>query len=680
MGYTIDIDTGGTFTDGFFVVKDRVETVKVPTTPHDLTVCFLECIKAGAERFGIMIDDLLHQTDIIRFSNTIGTNTIIERDGSRIGLMVTKGCETLAPIHNQDGKPPLILPEMVIGIDEAMDISGNRIISPDGSAVMTAAQELIDRGARCLVVAFSNSEHNNVNERLVQKTIKNEYPRDFLGSVPVFLSSDISHRSGKTERINAAVLNAYIHNKLARLLYKAGETLRQKSYPKNLFIVHNNGAVARVAKTRAINTYNSGPVAGLSGARLIGQMYGAKTLISADMGGTSCDLGFVYNNQESYTLLPDVEGFPINVPMMAIRALGAGGGSIARVEEGRLKVGPQSAGALPGPACFGLGGQEPTVTDADLVLGILDPAYFLGGSMVLNYEKARDVIARKIAGPLGISVEDAAWKIKAEVDRIMGSEIAGLKHRLGKDEMPLLVIYGGAGAAHCCNIAKIAGLKKIVITPFSAIFSAFSSSTMDVGHFYTSRIDLPFTKACDFTVIKNAVLAMEKEAGRDMRGEGFSMEEVHLGLELFVKEADNNHEVKFDVDYHFYNDSDKTAQTLQKAGTFLNPSAAVNAPNMVITMASLKAAAKVPHYMIKKVPEASRNVGHAKKGSRNVFLETGNKAMELPVYDRSLITNGHSLTGPGLVESDQTSLFIPPDWALTVDEYNNIILEEVSSS
>ncbi|MCP4023995.1 MAG: hypothetical protein GY729_19290 [Desulfobacteraceae bacterium] len=265
---------------------------------------------------------------------------------------------------------------------------------------MAAAQGLIDRGARCLVVAFSNSEYNPANERFVRKTVKKEYPRDFLGSVPVFLSSDISHRSGDRERINAAVLNAYIHDKLARLLYKASENLRQRSYNENLFIVHNNGAVARVAKTRAINTYNSGPVAGLSGARLIGRLYGEKNLISADMGGTSCALGFVNNDQESYTLLPDVEGFRINVPMMAIRAIGAGGGSIASVQDGRLCVGPQSAGALPGPVCFDLGGNEPTVTDADLVLGILDPDFFLGGAMALNYDKARDIIAQKVAEPL----------------------------------------------------------------------------------------------------------------------------------------------------------------------------------------------------------------------------------------------------------------------------------------
>ena len=283
MGFTIDIDTGGTFTDGFFARGERFEMVKVATTPHDLTVCFLECIKAGAGRFGMSAEDLLYETDIIRFSNTIGTNTIIQRDGSKIGLLVTAGCEPLAPTSGDDGKSPIILDEMVFGIEEEVSSAGEVVKAPDAQEAMGSAQQLIDRGARCLVVALANSEFNPENERLVRQVIKREYPRDFLGSVPVFLSSDISGRSGEAERINAAVLNAYIHAKLVRLLYKAGEELRQRLYRKSLFIVHNNGAVARVAKTRAINTYNSGPAAGLLGARLIGQLYGADNLISADV-------------------------------------------------------------------------------------------------------------------------------------------------------------------------------------------------------------------------------------------------------------------------------------------------------------------------------------------------------------------------------------------------------------
>lgn len=678
MGYTIDIDTGGTFTDGFFVFKDRVETVKVPTTPHDLTVCFMECIKAGAVRFGVLVEDLLYDTDIIRFSNTIGTNTIIQRDGSRVGLMVTAGCEALAPIHSQDDKSPLIMPDMVISLEEQVTPSGKVVHTPDEASIMSAAQELIDRGARCLVVAFDNSEYNSQNERFVRKTIKNEYPRDFLGSVPVFLSSDISHRSGNTERINAAVLNAYIHGKLARLLYQASENLRQKSYNKNLFIVHNNGAVARVAKTRAINTYNSGPAAGLLGARLIGQLYGAENLISADMGGTSCDLGFVTDNQESYTLKPDVEGFGINVPMMVIRAIGAGGGSIAGVKEGRLQVGPQSAGALPGPVCFDLGGFEPTVTDADLILGILDPAFFLGGTMTLNYEKAAAVMMEKIAGPLGISLEEAALQIKTMVDQSMGAELSDLKDRLNADQDPMLVVYGGAGAAHCCDIAKFGGLKKIVLTPYSAVFSAFSSSNMDVGHFYSSRIDLPLAENSDFDRVGQAVSIMEKEARRDMRGEGFSMEEVALELELFAKKQGDDHEIKFNVAYDFFNDPALIKQTIQTAGDLLNSSVNGNSKDMVLTMAGLTARAKVPHYEIKKIPGALQGPDQAKKGYRKVFLEPGQQALEIPVYDRSLLTNGHRITGPGLVESEQTSLLIPSEWELIVDQYNNTLLEEVS--
>lgn len=680
MGYTIDIDTGGTFTDGFFVFDDRVETVKVPTTSHDLTVCFMECINAGAARFGVTVEDLLYETDIIRFSNTIGTNTIIQRDGSRVGLLITAGREDLAPTRNEEGKIPLVLPEMVLGLEEQVSQSGDTVKTPSEEAIMSASQELIDRGARCLVVALTNSEFNPKNEHFVRKTVKSEYPRDFLGSVPVFLSSDISRRSGEAERINAAVLNAYIHAKLARLLYKAGEDLRQRLYRKSLFIVHSNGAVARVAKTRAINTYNSGPAAGLLGARLIGQLYKVNDLISADMGGTSFDIGYVRNGQASYTLRPDVEGFRVNVPMMDISALGAGGGSIASVESGKLQVGPQSAGALPGPVCFDLGGLEPTVTDADLLLGILDPEYFLGGTMKLNNEKARAVMEEKVAKPLGVSVEEAALEIKAQIDETMGMEVKKLKKRLGGAQNPLLVVYGGAGPAHCCDMAKIAGLKKIVITPFSAVFSAFSSSNMDVGHVYYSRVDLPLNNKRDFKGMDQVMAVMEKEAERDIRGEGFSPDQADLALELFVEAKDKSIEVKFGVEYDFFSKPKMkdVKGVIQKALKLIGSETEADSQGLTLTMVSLTARAEVEHYKISEVPSASRDVKQANKGSRMLFLEAGKDPQEIPVYDRSRLTNGHMLNGPAVVESEQTTFFVPAGWKLTVDKYNNTVLEEVS--
>lgn len=677
MGYTIDIDTGGTFTDGFFLSGGQSASVKVPTTPHDLTVCFLKCIEAGAERLDLKAEDLLYQTEIIRFSNTIGTNTIIERNGEKVGLLLSKGKADLAPCSNGGGKSPLVVPDMVREISESTGPDGEIASAPDPEEVLSQAQALIDAGARCLVVAFTNSDCNPENERQARGFIKDLYPRDFLGSVPVFLSSDISRRGGEAQRINAAVLNAYIHSKLVRLLYKAGEELRQRQYGKNLFIVHNNGAVARVAKTRAINTYNSGPAAGLLGARLIGQLYGAGDLISADMGGTSFDLGFVSQGQPSYTLQPEVEGFAVNLPMLAIRAIGAGGGSIASVKDGVLQVGPQSAGALPGPVCFDLGGSEPTVTDADLVLGLLDPEYFLGGQMKLSAEKAREVLQAKVAEPLGVSLEEAALAIKKSIDQAMGDQLVKMKQDMGPDFDPLLVVYGGAGPAHICDIAKRAGLKKIVITPFSAVFSAFSSLSMDVGHLYYRRVNRKLDDPELGTALAGEMAAMEEEAQRDMRGEGFAPEQIAYGLELLIQPAEGGPEVKITAPAGLAEEAKALAEVESKARAEL----ALNGWNgdgpLLLGTLGLFAQAEAPHYEFPKMPAAANKLKDAVKGERAVFVQDGGQASQVSVYDRELMGNGHSLEGPALVESEHTTVYLPVGWGLKVDEYNNLLLEEV---
>lgn len=672
MGYTIDIDTGGTFTDGFFVKGDRVQTVKVPTTPHDLTVCFLECVKAGADRFGVPVEDLLYQTDIIRFSNTIGTNTIIQRDGTKIGLMVSAECENLAPTQSENGKPPLVAADMVIAMDEEVSRDGRVVRAPDERAAMGAAQKLIDQGARCLVVAFRHSEFNPSNEQLARRIIKGEYPRDFLGSVPVFLSSDISRRSGEVERINAAVLNAYIHSKLVRLLYKAGEDLRRRLYHGNLFIVHNNGAVARVAKTRAINTYNSGPAAGLLGARLIAELYGDEDVISMDMGGTSFDVGYVRKGQPSYTLTANVEGLAVNLPMLAIHAIGAGGGSIASVKNGKLQVGPQSAGALPGPVCFDLGGAEPTVTDADLILGLLDPMYFLGGAMKLNREKAAQTLEQKIAKPLGISVQAAALAVKNTVDETMGKEVAKVSKELGPGANPLLVVYGGAGPAHCCRLSQVAGIKRILITPFSAVFSAFSSSNMDVGHIYYRRAGIPLDEKMDMQALRRSFDEMRQEARRDMRGEGFSSEAGLEQIEFFVQNPSTGQEMKFTAHRDTLDDAKKMSDLLSQARHALKAD-----KGLMLTTLGLISQAPVPHYQIRKLPEAAYPVDKARKGSRPVLLDEKEGAKDLPVYDWSKLQNGHKIQGPAVIESEHTTALVRSGWILAMDHYGHALLEEV---
>lgn len=680
MGCTIDIDTGGTFTDGFFVKDGEVATVKVSTTPHDLTVCFQECIKAGAARLGLETNKLLYQTDIVRFSNTIGTNTIIQRNGSKIGLLVTSGQEQIDMIKDSSGEAPLVFPDMVMGLGEEVSATGEVVQAPDEDAALAAAQELIDRGARCLVVALANADLNPANERLVRKIVKREYPRDYLGSVSIFLSSDITRRPGQTQRLNAAVLNAYIHAPLVRLLYKAGEDLRRKLFSKTLFIGHNNGNVARVAKTRALNTYNSGPAAGLLGAKLLGGLYQSADLISADMGGTSFDVGFVRQGAPSYELEPPVEGFPVNLPMLGIKAIGAGGGSIARVEDGQLFVGPQSAGSLPGPACFGLGGQEPTVTDADLVLGILDPDFFLGGGMPLYLDKALEAIESKIAQPLGVSVEEAALSIKSLVDQTMGQQVKNLKQETWPEGgQPLLIVYGGAGPAHACGVAETAGLPRIIFTPHSAVFSAFGSSSLDVGHVYYRRVDQALAADEKLDALAKPIEAMQAEALKDMRGEGFAGQEIEWLVELMIRAKGGQREVRIAAAPDFINHPDQVSQVARQAEELLSAAGEDPQGGLLITTIDLVSQAGITHYQIKdSVLAAAEGVREARKGARQVYLQSGGPAQEVPVYDRGKLLPGHELQGPALVESEETTALVPQDWRLWVDEYNHCILEKAA--
>jgi N-methylhydantoinase A/acetophenone carboxylase len=558
---------------------------------------------------------------------------------------------------------------MVAEIAEQTDDNGTATQSPEAAQVLQQAQTLIDQGARVLVVALDNSEKNAANERRVREIIKNEYPREYLGSVSVFLASDISSREGREARINTAALNAYIHPKLARLLYKAGEELRQLEYSNTLFIGHNNGSVARVAKTRAINTYNSGPAAGLLGAREIGRLYSIDDLISTDMGGTSFDIGYVRNGRAGYALNPDVEGFDCNLPMMFIQALGTGGGSIAHVEDGKLKVGPQSAGALPGPASFNLGGTDATLTDANLVLGVLDPDYFLGGTMKLDVERARAAIERNVAEPLGVSIEEAAAKIKAIVDGDMGHAIARVAENLPAGTPRVVVAYGGAGGLHAADIAKAAEVDKVIMTPFSAVSSAYSSSLLDPGHLYYRAIGDAIDSQTLAEQLQENVATMRAEAQKDMRGEGFAPEELREELQLFVSAQGGSDEVLLHSSSNFWEDAAQKAALEADAREALQCG---DKPLQLNTIA-LMVRAVAPHYQLQEQAIDSNASAPSPKRQTSLYNAETGAFEQAPVYDRDAIAAGSTLTGPALVESENTTLLVPADWQLSIDGFANAV-------
>ncbi len=669
MGYTIDIDTGGTFTDGFIAQGENVRTVKVPTTPHDLTVCFGECIRACAEAFGLPVTRLLAQTDIVRFCSTIGTNTIIQRDGAKVGLIVTQGHEQLAPGERGAAPAALVALELVAGLREAMSAKGEPQQAPDAVEVLAVAQSLIDRGARALVVALAHSERNASHEQAVRDIIKREYPRDYLGSTPVFLASDISTHSGYAARLNTAAINAYIHSKLSRLLYKAGEDLRQRDYRHVLFIGHNNGAAARVAKTRAINTYNSGPTAGLLGARAVGRLYGLDNVISTDMGGTSFDIGIVREGKASLALEPDVEGFRCNLPMMSIRALGAGGGSLATVVDGVLKVGPRSAGGVPGPACFDRGSTQPTVTDANLVLGLLDPGYFLGGAQRLDLSKARTAIETHIGLPLGLNVENAALAIKTEVDQIMGRAVADAARGLDP-RTTTIVAYGGAGPLHACAIARIAGIARTILTPFSAVFSAFSSSQMDIGHLYYRRLDLDVQTVPDAAALAAAEKSMRLEAERDMRGEGFDVVALKYELRVFVSASGDSREVLVNVPANAFEEVRAWTKIMTEARAELARMGS-SGTALSLTSLSLFVSADAPHVDL-KARRTSAAAASTPQVTRSVYGPNGWETT--PVHARNTLAPGMVLAGPVLIDASQTTLYVENGWRLELNGHDDLMI------
>ena len=336
---------------------------------------------------------------------------------------------------------------------------------------------------------------NPGHEKRIKELILEEYNEAYLGHMPIFLSSEVAPRIYEYPRTMMTVLNAYLHQAMYRELVGIAEELRDRAYRQPLMMVHNTGGMASVLKTSAVNTFNGGPVAGVMGSFFLAPLYGYRNVISADMGGTSFDVGMVAEGSTRfYQFQPVIDTWTVDATILDVRSIGAGGGSIIRVNEmlgNQVEVGPESAGSHPGPACYNQGGTEPTVTDADVVLGYVNPSSFHGGRLALDRELAASSIEKKVAKPLGVSIEDAALLAKRVIDARMGNEIYKETVLKGFDPRDfVLFAVGGAGPVHATGFAAAAQLDTVVVFPYSSIFCAFGSSTMDVVHLYERSLHL----------------------------------------------------------------------------------------------------------------------------------------------------------------------------------------------
>ena len=540
--YAVDIDTGGTMTDGLVWDGTTMVTVKVDTTPHDLTVSFRELLGEAARQlgFGGDLGAFLDEVSLIRWSSTITSNTLGERKGAKLGLLVQPGSER--SLYG-DGPSPavgtLVAERNVIGVDADADGQG-----ADGQGVLDAVRGLLEDGARRICVSLDSFPETR-QEQAVKRIIEAQYRDHYLGSVPVLLASDMAQVDDGQTRTHYALINAYVHGQLATSLFKAEDMLRyDEGWTGALLVGHTNGGVARVGKTKAVDTIESGPVFGTHAAAWYARRYGLDRVVCLDVGGTTAKASVVQAGEPRYTREGNVFGIPVSIPLALLRSVPLGGGSIVRPDGvGGVRLGPESMGAAPGPACYGLGGDQATLTDAFLVLGYLEPAGFLGGRRRLDVDQARAALERRIAGPLGVSVDDAARRIAdaavGTVAELVGSTLA----RAGIDPgEAVLFAYGGNGGLFAAPVAERLSIASARVFGLGPVLSAFGSAVSDVVHVYERSLGVAAAPGRDAVIA--AAGDMEAAGRRDLAGEGFDPDEAETDTELDVHDGGDRRTVR----------------------------------------------------------------------------------------------------------------------------------------
>lgn len=670
--FTIDIDIGSTCTDGFFTDGKEFRLAKVLTTPHDLAECTITCIAAGAEQFGLDLASFLRDAIVTRLSSTLGTNLVVQRSGTRLGLLVTEGNQhslygTTSPATILDQFVPA---SMVLGVDEEIDNGGRIHREPPRDQVLARVRSLLDLGARIVVVSLRNAWRNPHNENLVRSYVHERYPAQYLRSVPVQIGTEVVHAADDHARTNSAVLNAYIHPPMARSLYRIEDRLRDNGHTRPLLVVHAHGGSGRIAKTVALHTLSSGPAVAVCGAAQLCEQLGISRALTIDMGGTSLDAALVTNHQFHLQRDAGFGGVRLATPMIAVDSIAAGGSTVARVDDGRLRVGPESRGIAPGPACYGRGGTDATVTDVNLALGYLDPDYFLGGTLKLDRSRAERAIQRNLAGPLKLDPTAAALAVRDKLTDIMGASLlATLKRAGGSPEAFTMFVLGGCGALHACALAERIGIKTLLAFPYSSVFSAFGASTTDVQHFYSRTLSIsrePEALERNTSEIDALIL----HAIRDMEVEGFGGERV--SATLYALNAHDTSEPTLVARCRLAEASGRrwSDPLIAASGTD---------PKQPLTVeVRLVAVAQVPHW--KDFGSANDAVVVYRppvKGERHVHWNARGP-QSTPIFDSTSLAPGVAIEGPGIVESPITNYVIAPGWRFTVDGRNSYLFETVS--
>jgi acetophenone carboxylase len=658
--WTADIDVGGTLTDGLFTSGDNIVSVKVDTTPHDLTVCLFDCLSQAASKLDFPdSNSFLENVELIRWSTTITSNVLAELHGPRVGLLITRGHEK--DLYGNEPRSPVLgrfLNERdVIGINA----------SSTEPEIMNAARSLLETGVRRICISLKGSQQNPEREIAFKKIIDQQYPDHFLGSVPVLAGSDISQSPDDRTRTYCALINAYTHGALAATLFKAEDELRVSSKYNGAFLVsHINGGVAGIAKTKAIDTIESGPILGILGSAHLAKSYGLSDVVAMDVGGTTAKISVLRGGEPIYRKPSDLFGNPIEVSLPFLRSIALGGGSVVKPVAGAqpasVELGPESLGSFPGPACYGLGGDQATLTDAFVTAGLIDPEYFLGGSKSIDLDLARKTIEALVAQPLRLSLDEACKIIIDRAFAAVARMIDGAQKELGADfSSHTLFAYGGNGGLFGAGVAGNAGIKRVLVFSLGPVFSAFGSSVSDICHVYERPLAEAAISEAGLARIRSAFEGIEAECAKDLLGEGIRPEGLNYALEFEATRAGRPLLISC---------SEKDLGSVEKLQAALSASPSAGAASLELLR--VRAKKPIPKPKFAERPRTGSDASHARTGTRKVSWGSANG--EAQIFRWELLQPGNRIPGCAIVEGANTTYLVPSGWTLEVDGFGNATL------
>ena len=676
--YRIGVDVGGTFTD--FTLLDEssgdIHFYKTPSTPHDPS----EAIEHGLRGMLDTLDMAAGQVTYLGHGTTVATNIVIERRGARTGLITTRGFRDVLELGRQARpsiydyrveKPPVLIPrDRRVEVLERIGPAGEVLTELDEVSLEAAVRKLADMGVESVAVCFLHSYRRPEHEERARAVLKAILPDAYIT-----LSSEILPEFREFERMTTVAINAFVGPRMGAYLERFRGRVRQVGIPVEPYTIHSNGGLmsADTVYASPVRTCVSGPAAGVVGAAEIGRIAGLPNLITFDVGGTSTDVSLIDNATPLYTSARLVAGYPVKTPMLDIHVIGAGGGSIAMIDDaGSMKVGPRSAGAAPGPVAYGRGGTEPTITDANLCLGRLDAKTLLGGRIQIDLEAARQVIRDTIATPLGLTLEQAAHGIiqiaNANMSRAIRSVSVEKGYAMGDFA---LCAFGGAGPLHAAEVAVECGLPRILIPREPGTVCARGMLLTDLSADYVRSFFADATLD-NWQHVLTLFDSMKAEGAAWLDTEKVPAVDRRFKPVLDARYRGQNFEVKVDCDGIGPDDPAELEERFHAAHT-KEYGYDIRHRAIQFVSARLQAVGVVP-----KAPQAEvaggASVDSARVGSRPVYFDAAHGWLDTPVYRRVDLPAGSSIAGPAIINEMSATSLILPGQSADVDRWGNLIV------